>query len=288
MSGCPHQQSVSDKKHLCDSSCRALQLVSSQNSISQFFTKLKIAAVSTRSFLFVMTRSGRMEIMMKQFKDSCTMKFFLKFMAILLVAVIALSTVSCSNLMPSREIKLINDTVYPKVFKVVYEEKNEDGISPCFSFTVDEKENMLYTESNHTELSYIKKENGRYTASGRRNNESVFAMDTLVADAELSFHLFVKKYSLHTFYGKSKKLKDVEYVGRDCYAFKITIKDSAGKSWTNTTVKEVYIDKETGMLLREIILDYDDPTGTTSETIGSGIYCTEFTTTPELIVPVQE
>ena len=217
-----------------------------------------------------------------------------RIIAFLLVSAMAFLMTACDFLMPDQEIQLCRDlAVEPETYQAVYGYIANDGTeTPIYSMTVDANGSIHYTDYDDVEFYYIKGEDGEYTKYHKYNGEWNTVSGTLNADpkfenSHMPYYMLINDYYYHTFKGKSKKLADVVYQGRDCYAFKITSKKTAGQSWTTTTVKEVYIDKETLMLMKEIIIDYKDPPypEKTAEMVGTGYACISFTLNPETVVP---
>lgn len=217
----------------------------------------------------------------------------IKLVTLFLAIVTLLSVTSCSLLNPSREFKLCENYTFPDVYEATYGSFNKDGTTTKgYTMTVDANGSMHYYESEEVEFYYIKGEDGEYTKYKKYNgmwNKSSGSMadNPSWETAHQAYVMTAGKYALHSYYGKVKQLADVEYLGRDCYAYKITLEDSTGKSYTVTTTKEVYIDKETLMLMKEIITAYKDPSAPekTEEKVGTGIGVIAFTSTPETITP---
>ena len=213
--------------------------------------------------------------------------------SLLLVAAALLTATSCSLLNPSREFKLCENFAFPEVYEGTYGSFNKDGSTTVsYTMTVDATGSMHYRAGDDVEFYYIKGEDGEYTKYKKYNGAWNKSSGTLSDNpkwetAHEPYYMSVGKYALHSFFGKAKKLSDVEYLGRDCYAYKITLEDSTGKSYTVKTVKEVYIDKETCMLMKEIITDFKDPTAPekTAEKVGTGYGFITFTSTPETVTP---
>ena len=113
-------------------------------------------------------------------------------------------------------------------FRVVNESQKEWVESTKgYTMTVDANGSMHYYESEEVEFYYIKGEDGEYTKYKKYNgmwNKSSGSMadNPSWETAHQAYVMTAGKYALHSYYGKVKQLADVEYLGRDCYAYKIT------------------------------------------------------------------
>lgn len=216
------------------------------------------------------------------------MKKITRAFAFVLAVVSVFSLASCSLLSFSREFKLVENFMEPETYKAVYSYVNSnDSASVCYTIVYDENGNMYYSDHDDVEFYYIMGDDGYYTKhskteDGWKTSSGSAMIKPEMEMAHVAYYDLISKYYFKTYYGKVKQLKDVEFLGRDCYAYQVTIEDNVGKSYTVTTVKEVYIDKETGMLMKDIVTDYDNPTDTENR-IGTGYICTEFTVTPEAV-----